>query len=145
MKYAEDIIVRPYITEKSNEEIAMGKYTFIVNVEASKTEIRSAIEKLFEVRVLKVNTLNYEGKKKRMGVHLGKRSDWKKAIIKIDQDPNGEKTKNVKVKNDKGEIVTEKRDYYPNSYFEKGKDRNKSFVKSPKKYKSSIEEFGVAQ
>ena len=87
MRSPEDIIKRPFITEKSNLEIASGKYTFIVDVKATKTEIRHAVEKLFQVKVLKVNTMNYEGKIKRMGVHVGPRADWKKAIVKIDTDP----------------------------------------------------------
>ncbi|MEN8907027.1 MAG: 50S ribosomal protein L23 [Clostridiales bacterium] len=141
MKFAEDIIIKPYITEKSNEEMMVGKYTFIVAVDATKLAIKSSIEKLFGVKILKVNTMNYTGKEKRMGVHLGRRSDWKKAIIKIDQDPNGEKEKKVKVKNEEGKVVTEVKKYYPGSYYEK----KGNFVKSSKKYKTSIEEFGVAQ
>ena len=50
MKRAEDIIIRPYITEKSNQEIAQGKYTFIVDKKTTKTEIKNAVEKLFQVR-----------------------------------------------------------------------------------------------
>jgi large subunit ribosomal protein L23 len=108
MRTPEDIILKPHITEKSNEEIANGKYTFVVAVDATKTEIGKAVEKLFEVKVLGVNTINYEGKKKRLGVHQGRRSSWKKAIVKIDLDP-------------------------------------KADSKSSKKYKSTIEEFGMVQ
>ena len=117
MRASEDIIIRPYITEKSNAEIANGKYTFIVDVNATKTEIRQAVEKLFQVKVLRVNTLNYEGKTKRMGVHTGPRPDWKKAVIKIDLDPK------------------------PGTWLEKGGKE----VVNTKKYKTSIEEFGVTQ
>jgi len=117
MRSAEDIIKRPFITEKSNEEIANGKYTFIVNSKATKTEIKHAVEKLFQVRVLKVNTLNYEGKQKRLGVHEGPRPDWKKAIVKIDLEPK------------------------PDAYLTKGGKE----IANNKKYKTSIEEFGVAQ
>ncbi|TYQ15097.1 UNVERIFIED_CONTAM: large subunit ribosomal protein L23 [Acetivibrio alkalicellulosi] len=117
MKFAEDIIKRPFITEKSNDEIANGKYTFIVDVKATKTEIKHAVEKLFQVKVLKVNTLNFEGKQKRMGVHQGYRADWKKAIVKIDTDPK------------------------PVTYIEKG---GKEAVIN-KKFKTAIEEFGVTQ
>jgi large subunit ribosomal protein L23 len=141
MRIAEDVIIKPYVTEKSNDEIAMGKYTFVVHVDASKLEIKAAVEKLFEVKVLKVSTLNYTGKMKRMGVHLGRRSSWKKAIVKIDQDPNGEKERKVKVKNEDGKVVTEVKKYHSGSYYEKGGN----FVKSARKYKTSIEEFGVAQ
>lgn len=117
MKRAEDIILGPHITEKSNEEIGTGKYTFKVDVRATKTDIRQAVEKLFQVKVLKVNTINYEGKEKRMGVHVGPRPDWKKAIVKIDLDPK------------------------PDSYLAKGGKE----ILNNKKLKSSIEEFGVAQ
>lgn len=117
MRSPEEIIIRPYITEKSNAEVASGKYTFIVDSKATKTEIKNAVEKLFQVKVLKVNTANYEGKTKRYGVHVGSRPDWKKAVVKIDLDPK------------------------PETYYEKG---NKQ-VTTNKKYKTSIEEFGVVQ
>ncbi|NLD46895.1 MAG: 50S ribosomal protein L23 [Clostridiaceae bacterium] len=117
MRTAEDIIKRPFITEKSNSEVANGKYTFIVDVDATKTEIKHAVEKLFQVRVLKVNTLNFEGKMKRMGVHQGRRADWKKAIVKIDLDPK------------------------PVAYLAKGGKQ----VPVNRKVKTSIEEFGVTQ
>lgn len=117
MRSAEDIIKRPFITEKSNAEIADGKYTFIVDVNATKVEIKQAVEKLFQVKVLKVNTINYEGKQKRTGVHQGYRPDWKKAIVKIDTDPK------------------------PETYLVKGGKE----VANNKKYKTNIEEFGVAQ
>ena len=64
MRAPEDIIIRPFITEKSNEEVAAGKYTFVVDVNATKTEIRQAAEKLFQVKVLAVNTAKYKGKKR---------------------------------------------------------------------------------
>ena len=117
MRSPEDIIRRPFITEKSNAEVASGKYTFIVDVDATKTEIRKAVEKLFQVKVLKVNTLNYEGKEKRLGVHVGPRADWKKAVVKIDLDP-------------KADI-----------YLAKGGKQ----VASNKKYKTNIEEYGLTQ
>lgn len=117
MKHAEDIIKRPYITEKSNLEVESGKYTFLVDTKATKTEIRMAVEKLFQVKVLKVNTINCEGKVKRMGVHQGPRPDWKKAVITIDKDPKID------------------------SYLTKGGKQ----VATTKKYKTGIEEYGVAQ
>ena len=83
----EEIIVRPVITEKSNDEMQSGKYTFEVNKKATKVEIAKAVEKLFEVKVLKVNTMNVNGKSKRVGYHVGKTSDWKKAIVTIDTNP----------------------------------------------------------
>ena len=81
---AEDIIIKPIITEKSNTSIQEGKYTFKVAKKATKVEIRNAVEKLFGVKVLKVNTVTVKGKEKRVGVHVGRTSDWKKAIVTID-------------------------------------------------------------
>ena len=81
---AEDIIIAPIVTEKSNEGINEGKYTFKVNKKATKPEIAKAVEKLFEVKVLKVNTINVSGKTKRVGRNVGRTSDWKKAIVTID-------------------------------------------------------------
>ena len=117
MRTPEDIILRPFITEKTNLDVAAGKYTFIVNVNATKTEIRQAAEKLFQVKVLAVNTVNYEGKVKRMGAHVGPRADWKKAVIKIDLEPKQD------------------------TYLTKGGKE----VVNQKKYKTSIEEYGVTQ
>jgi large subunit ribosomal protein L23 len=97
MRSAEDIILRPYITEKSNDGLSEGKYTFIVAPDATKTEVKYAVEKLFQVKVLKVNTSSYEGKVKRMGVHQGPRPSWKKAVVKIDLEPAGPKEKYVRV------------------------------------------------
>ena len=71
MKLAEDIIIRPYITEKTYDNMADGKYTFIVDYRANKTQIKNAVEKLFNVKVLSVNTVNYSGRKK-----IG-RTPWK--------------------------------------------------------------------
>lgn len=87
MRAVEEIIRKPYVTEKSNAEIADGKYTFIVDSKATKTEIKQAAEKLFNVKVLSVNTINYEGKIKRVRLQAGRRPSWKKAIVKIDMNP----------------------------------------------------------
>lgn len=81
MKTIYDIIVKPVITEKSSSENATGKYTFIVNDGCNKIEIRNAIEKIYNVKVKKVNTLNVKGKKVRLGKREGKKSDVKKAVI----------------------------------------------------------------
>ena len=61
---AEEIILAPVVTEKSNDELQAGKYTFKVNKKATKIEIKNAVEKLFEVKVLKVNTMTVKGKEK---------------------------------------------------------------------------------
>ncbi len=81
MKTIYDIIVRPVITEKSSTENAAGKYTFIVNDDCNKIEIRNAVEKIYNVKVKRVNTLNVKGKKVRLGRKEGKKSDVKKAVV----------------------------------------------------------------
>jgi large subunit ribosomal protein L23 len=83
----EDIIIEPVITEKSNDSLQAGKYTFKVNKKATKVDIARAVEKLFDVRVVDVNTITVNGKQKRVGRSVGKTSDWKKAIVSIDTDP----------------------------------------------------------
>ena len=80
---AYDIIIAPIISEKSMSMLADKKYTFIVNSNANKIEIKKAVEEIFKVEVEKVTTVNVMGKHKRVGVHQGKTSDWKKAIVKL--------------------------------------------------------------
>lgn len=80
---ARDIIIRPLITEKSTTLMAEGKYVFEVAKAANKIEIAKAISQIFNVKVVSVNTVNVEGKVKRMGRSIGKRSDYKKAIVKL--------------------------------------------------------------
>ena len=113
MRHAEDIIIRPLMTEKTYTGVAEGKYTFEVAIDSTKVEIKNAVEELFGVKVLKVNTLRYDGKKKRVGVHQGLTKAWKKAIVKIDTNPAEEK------------------------YLAKGGKE----TKVSKKYKDSIDEF----
>ena len=84
----EEIIVRPVVTEKSNDELQLGKYTFEVNKKATKVQIAKAVEKLFGVKVLKVNTMIVKGKTKRVRYQEGKTPDWKKAIVTIDTNPS---------------------------------------------------------
>ena len=81
-----DIIKKPVVTEQSMMEMANKKYTFVVAKDANKTEIKKAVEAIFGVNVEKVNTLNYDGKVKRMGATSGKRADWKKAVVKLTAD-----------------------------------------------------------
>ena len=110
---AEEIILAPVVTEKSNDGLQAGKYTFKVNKKATKIDIKNAVEKLFEVKVLSVNTMTVKGKEKRVGRYTGKTSDWKKAIVTIDTNP-GDAT-----------------------YLAKGGKE----TKLSKKYKDSIDEF----
>ncbi len=113
---AEEIIIKPIITEKSREVMVNeGKYTFEVNKKATKIDVKYAVEKLFDVKVVDVKTMNIKGKLRRRGVHVGRTSDWKKAIVTI-------ATENSELK------FTDK----------EGKEKTVS-----KKYKTSIEEFGA--
>ena len=113
---AEDIIIAPIITEEASMRTAEGKYTFRVNKKATKIDIKNAVEKLFEVKVLNVNTITMRGKQRRVGVHQGKTADWKKAIVTIDTNAS-QKT-----------------------YIGKG---GKEVKTSKKSYKDSIEGFSV--
>lgn len=83
MKTAYDVIRKPVISEKSMTGVAIKEYTFEVAYGSSKTEIKDAIEEIFGVEVATVNTMNYYGKEKRMGVHVGNRAKRKKAIVKL--------------------------------------------------------------
>ena len=84
-----DIIRKPIITEKSMASMAEKRYTFVVHVDANKSQIKRAVEEVFNVKVESVNTINGLGKTKRMGVHVGKRSDYKKAIVTLTEESNG--------------------------------------------------------
>jgi large subunit ribosomal protein L23 len=79
-----DIILRPIVTEKSSlAKEARNQYVFEVARNANKIEIAKAVELLFKVKVLSVQVMNMEGKKRRLGKFSGKRSDWRKAIVKV--------------------------------------------------------------
>ncbi|GAA1112617.1 50S ribosomal protein L23 [Nocardiopsis exhalans] len=78
-----DIIVEPVISEKSYGLMDENKYTFIVRPDANKTQIKIAIEKIFEVKVTSVNTINRKGKRKRTRFGFGKRPDTKRAIVSV--------------------------------------------------------------
>ena len=80
---ARDILIRPLITEKSTQLMEEGKYVFVVAKKANKIEIAKAVAQVFNVKVANVNTVNVSGKRKRMGRFVGKRSDYKKAIVKL--------------------------------------------------------------
>lgn len=89
MTYAYDIIREPVITEKTMEKVydrqgnEIKKYTFKVDANANKVEIKKAVEEIFGVEVESVNTMNVKGKKKRMGRYEGRRASWKKAIVTL--------------------------------------------------------------
>lgn len=83
---AYDIIRKPVISEKSMNEMADKKYTFIVDINANKTEIKKALEEVFKVKVEKVNTIRMMGKMKRQGQHEGRRPSFKKAIVTLTAD-----------------------------------------------------------
>lgn len=83
MPLPQEIILSPVISEKSSNLLAENKYTFYVHPRANKIEIRRAIEEIFHVRVLKVNTLRVRGKRKRVGRFEGKKPDRKKAIVTL--------------------------------------------------------------
>jgi large subunit ribosomal protein L23 len=80
-----DVIIRPIVSEKSYNLIDQGKYTFEVHPDANKTEIRLAIEKIFDVKVASVNTLKRQGKSRRTKFGIGRRKDTKRAIVTLRQ------------------------------------------------------------
>ncbi len=86
MKTVYDIIIRPIITEASMDMTADKKYVFEVRKDATKPEIADAVEKMFKVKVAYVNTVSMKKKPKRLGVHEGYTSAWKKAIVQLTED-----------------------------------------------------------
>ena len=86
MKTVQDIIIKPIITEASMDALAQKKYTFKVCADATKPEIANAVEKIFGVKVADVNTITMKKKPKRLGVHFGYTSEWKKAIVTLTAD-----------------------------------------------------------
>ena len=83
MKNHRDVLIAPVVSEKSYSLLDQNKYTFIVAPDANKTEIKIAVEKVFNVKVVSVNTLNREGKSLRTRFGIGKRKDTKRAIVKV--------------------------------------------------------------
>ena len=86
MKMVQDIIISPVITEASMDRLEAKKYTFEVRRDATKPEIAKAVEEMFKVEVLSVNTINMKRKPKRLGVHSGYTAAWKKAIVTLKPD-----------------------------------------------------------
>ena len=90
MKAPQDIILKPVITERATDGLSTGKYTFRVATDANKIEIADAVEKLFNVEVLKVNTISVRARSKRVGRYTGKTSAWKKAIVTVNPEPSAD-------------------------------------------------------
>ncbi len=86
MKTPYDVIIKPVISENSMDQAAMKKYTFKVAPDANKTEVKKAVEEIFDVEVAKVNIMNVRGKKKRMGRFEGMTSASRKAIVTLTPD-----------------------------------------------------------
>lgn len=89
MRNPHDIIIKPVVTEKSMDDMSENKYTFVVDKRSNKTEIKSAVQQVFDVKVAKVNTMNMIGKVKRQGATSGRRANWKKAIVTLTPDSKG--------------------------------------------------------
>lgn len=81
-----DIIKSPVITERTSDMMNDKKYTFKVDIRATKTEVRQAVEQIFKVKVVNVNTMRVAGKPKNYGRYSGFRPDWKKAIVTLSED-----------------------------------------------------------
>jgi large subunit ribosomal protein L23 len=85
-KFAQDIILKPIVTEESMMGTALKKYTFSVAKDTNKVEIAKAVEKLFDVKVKSVNTINVSGHLRRYGRFEGYKPSWKKAIVTLTED-----------------------------------------------------------
>ncbi len=83
MKTPYDVIIKPVISERSMEDAQKKKYTFKVATDANKTEVKNAVEEIFDVEVKKVNIMNVVGKEKRMGRYVGRTAATKKAIVTL--------------------------------------------------------------
>ncbi len=83
MKTPRDVIIRPVVSEKSYAAIEANRYTFLVRPDSNKTEIKEAVQKIWDVRVVAVNTINRRGKVRRRGLTKGKRPDQKRAIVTL--------------------------------------------------------------
>jgi large subunit ribosomal protein L23 len=84
MKDPRDVVLEPVVSEKSYDLIQdFNTYTFVVDKRSNKTEIKQAVQRIFDVRVVSVNTINRKGKRKRTGYVLGKRADSKRALVTL--------------------------------------------------------------
>ncbi|MCL2411101.1 MAG: 50S ribosomal protein L23 [Treponema sp.] len=86
MKYHEDVLIEPVLSEKANQLREQGKYVFKVNLKATKPEIKEAVSKLFNVHPISCTTMIVGGKPKRLRYRKGYTSNWKKAIVKLPKD-----------------------------------------------------------
>ena len=89
MKNPHDVIIRPVLTEKSYDYIPSRTYTFVVDKRANKTEIRQALEAIFDIQIDSVHTMNSTGKLKRQGMTMGRRASIKKAYVKLKEGSKG--------------------------------------------------------
>jgi len=83
MKDYRDIVIRPIITERGNDSMSIGRYTFEVSIDSNKLQIKKAVEDLFKVNVVDVNTMIVKGKLRGIGRFKGKRKNWKKAVVSL--------------------------------------------------------------
>jgi large subunit ribosomal protein L23 len=83
MKSARDVIIRPMVSEKSYAGLEQNRYTFLVHPDSNKTEIKEAVQTIWNVRVLSVNTMNRKGKVKRTRLGSGQRPDQKRAVVRL--------------------------------------------------------------
>ncbi len=81
-----DVIIKPWITEEATDLMEQNKYAFVVAKQANKIQIKDAVQRLFGVKVKKVNTMNMSGKPKRLGIYSGRTPHWKKAIVTLTED-----------------------------------------------------------
>jgi large subunit ribosomal protein L23 len=88
VKSPRDVIIRPVVSEKSYAGLEANRYTFLVRTDANKTEIKEAIQKIWNVRVLEVNTMMRKGKVKRQRYVTGKRPDQKRAVVTLAEGDN---------------------------------------------------------
>jgi large subunit ribosomal protein L23 len=78
-----EVLISPVVSEKSYGQIVQNRYTFKVHQDAHKTQVRQAVEELFDVKVMNVNIIKVQAKPKRRGIHKGVRQGWKKAIVQL--------------------------------------------------------------
>ena len=108
-----NVIIRPIISERSYDLMEQGKYTFEVAKDAPKQEIRQAVEKLFNVHVVKVNTMNVRGKEKRVRYQSGMTRSWKKAVVTLAGAPKRGRALMPCMMDTRGTVVIRRRSPFP--------------------------------